>query len=100
MSAFGRALSLAARQAPSGAVRGHRVASSSSSSSSPPRLPFEKPLFDSPLLDQAREETKTAHRIEMYTNIIIIGLVASITARVGYYAVNGKPGGADPLPRL
>lgn len=39
-------------------------------------------------------------RIEMYTNIIIIGLVASITARVGYYAVNGKPGGADPLPRL
>lgn len=36
----------------------------------------------------------------MYTNILIIGLVASVTARVGYYAVNGKPSGADPLPRL
>jgi len=39
-------------------------------------------------------------RLEMYTNVLIIGLVASITAQVGYFAVNGKPGGADPLPRL
>ncbi|KAK1857940.1 hypothetical protein I4F81_000554 [Pyropia yezoensis] len=98
MFAFSRALSVTARQAPAGAVLGRRAASSSSSSS--PRLPFEKPLFDSPLLDRAREETKTAHKIEMYTNILIIGLVASVTARVGYYAVNGKPSGADPLPRL
>lgn len=55
------------------------------------RSPSHPPLLSLPL---------SSRRIEMYGNILIIGLVASVTARVGYYAVYGKPGGADPLPRL
>ncbi|OSX68967.1 hypothetical protein BU14_2027s0001 [Porphyra umbilicalis] len=96
MSALTRVFSVAVRRAPlhRPADGGRRLASSS------PRLPFEKPMFDSPLLDKAREEARSIHKLEMYTNVLIIGLVASITAQVGYFAVNGKPGGADPLPRL
>lgn len=39
------------------------------------------------------------YRMKFYLDIASILVTASVVARVGYYVVYGKEGGAGPLPR-
>lgn len=62
------------------------------------KLPFEKPLFDSTILRNAAREEASYNRLELLGNVAVIVAGVSAVARLGYYAVNGKQGGAAALP--
>lgn len=69
------------------------------SGSATKKLPFEKPIFESELLNDAKKEQMICDRIEFYGNLAVIAAGLSVVAKVGYYIVHGKEGGAGPLPR-
>lgn len=63
------------------------------------KLPFEKPIFEAPLLDKARKELHQTRMTAFYFDVVSILACTSVLARMGYYIVYGKESGADPLPR-
>ncbi|PXF49596.1 hypothetical protein BWQ96_00666 [Gracilariopsis chorda] len=62
------------------------------------KLPFEKPIFESELLNKAVAERESCRRLEFYGNVAVVIVGISALARFGYYVIYGKEGGAKALP--
>ncbi|CDF36831.1 unnamed protein product [Chondrus crispus] len=73
--------------------------SGTSHSSAAQKLPFEKPIYESEILRKAKQEVDSNKKLEFYGNIAVIAVGISVLARVGYYIVYGKEGGAQAVPR-
>lgn len=55
-------------------------------------------IFESEILDKERKKANALKQIRFYGDLLIIAIGTSLVARVGYYMVYGKKGGAGPLP--
>jgi hypothetical protein len=56
-------------------------------------------LFESEFLDAARARARKCEALEFYGDVAVIVVGASLIARLGYYCIYGKEGGAAALPK-